>query len=200
MAREARDIAEELGYSTFFVARDEAEFAAIDRRDEVILESDIGKYCELSFIIGIGECALRSKIANHYSGAINFINLIHPSATFGRYQREHIESKRGLIICAGSRFTSDVTVGNFGIYNINSSVSHDCEIGDFVTICPHACILGNVEIHDGVWVGANATVNQGDGTNKTKIGANTVIGSGSVVLDSCEPNSIYAGIPARKIN
>jgi acetyltransferase-like isoleucine patch superfamily enzyme len=49
------------------------------------------------------------------------------------------------------------------------------------------------------WIGAGAIVNQGAPNMKLKIGNDTIVGSGSVVVKSCDANSIYAGVPARRI-
>ena len=199
MAREARDIADALGLSVVFVARDSAELAAFSEHGDSILESDTERFKDMPFVIGIGEGAIRRKIATHFVGKIKFGNLIHPTATFGRGQREPLESRQGIIICAGVRFTSNIVVGDFSIFNLNATVSHDCFMGDFVTISPQACILGNVEIKSGAWIGAGATINQGTNVSKRMIGPNTIIGSGAVVLHDCDAHSIYAGVPARKI-
>lgn len=49
-------------------------------------------------------------------------------------------------------------------------------IGSKVVIGSNACIIGSV-----------------------KVGSNSVIGAGSVVVHDVDPNSIYAGVPAKKI-
>lgn len=54
--------------------------------------------------------------------------------------------------------------------------------------------IGCIEIMDNVMIGSNCTI-----LYDTRIGSNVIIASGSVVTKDCEPNSIYAGIPARKI-
>lgn len=54
---------------------------------------------------------------------------------------------------------------------------------------------GRVVIGDNVFIGMNAIITRG-----AHIGDNTVIGAGSVVTGVCEPNSVYAGAPARKIS
>jgi sugar O-acyltransferase (sialic acid O-acetyltransferase NeuD family) len=199
MAREASDIADALGLSVVFVARDSAELATFAEHGDSILESDMERFKDMPFVIGIGEGAIRRKIAAHFAGKIKFGNLIHPTAIFGRGQRELLERSQGIIISAGVRFTSNIVVGDFIIFNLNATVSHDCILGDFVTIAPQACILGNVEIKSRVWIGANATINQGTPVSKRMIGANALIGSGAVVLHDCDADSVYAGVPARKI-
>ena len=43
-------------------------------------------------------------------------------------------------------------------------------------------------------IGSNSVILYG-----TRIGPNVIIASGSVVTKDCDPNSVYAGVPARKI-
>lgn len=51
-----------------------------------------------------------------------------------------------------------------------------------------------ITIGEGVWIGARAVVMPG-----VSISRGTVIGAGAVVTRDCEPNAIYAGVPARKV-
>ena len=51
-----------------------------------------------------------------------------------------------------------------------------------------------VAIGNNVFVGMNAIITRG-----VTIGDNVVIGAGSVVTKDCEPNSVYAGVPAKKV-
>ena len=54
--------------------------------------------------------------------------------------------------------------------------------------------IGCIEILDNVMIGSNSVIMYG-----TRIGPNVIIASGSVVTKDCEPNSVYAGCPAKKI-
>lgn len=49
-----------------------------------------------------------------------------------------------------------------------------------------------VRIGSGCWIGANVTVLPG-----VNIGNGCVIAAGSVVAMDCEPDCLYAGVPAR---
>ena len=62
-----------------------------------------------------------------------------------------------------------------------------------------ANVSGNVFIGSQCWIGAGAVINQGTPEQKLKIGHATLIGSGSVVTNSCLKQSVYAGVPARKL-
>ena len=54
----------------------------------------------------------------------------------------------------------------------------------------HFCL--KVEIGNNVFIGVNSIISPG-----VKISDNIVIASGSVVIDDCEKEGIYAGIPAK---
>jgi acetyltransferase-like isoleucine patch superfamily enzyme len=54
--------------------------------------------------------------------------------------------------------------------------------------------LGCIEIMDNVFIGAGVSI-----MYNVRIGSNVIIAAESVVTKDCEPNSVYAGIPARKI-
>lgn len=198
-ARETNDIANELGFRTVYIARDETELDAWTWPGEIMLESDVGRHRDMQFAIGIGENATRKKVAQRFGHELRFVNLIHPSASFGKGQRDAIDAKRGVIICAGVRFTNNIRVGNFTIFNLNATIGHDAIIDDFVSVSPGVNISGNVQIGTLCWVGTGAAVNQGTDEAKLAIGSDTVIGSGSVVVKDCEPHAIYVGIPAKRI-
>ena len=54
-------------------------------------------------------------------------------------------------------------------------------------------VTAPVLIGDGCWIGANSTILPG-----VTIGAGTVIAAGAVVTRDCDPDSLYAGVPAQK--
>lgn len=198
-ARELGDIASELGYRVIYVARDQSELDAWTFPGEAMLESDVGGHRNMVFTIGIGENAVRQKLAQRFSDTLHFANLIHPNATFGQRQRDAIESRQGVVVCAGVSFTNNIRVGDFTVFNRNATIGHDGIVDDFVNVAPGACISGNVHLGARCWIGTGAVVNQGTADAKLLIGADTIVGSGSVVIKACEPNAIYVGIPAKRI-
>lgn len=198
-AREVNDIANELGYRTVYIGQDQAEIDTWTSPGDVMLERDAGRHADMLFAIGIGENAVRQKVAQRFGEKLHFVNLIHPSASFGKGQLDAIGSRKGVIVCAGVRFTNNILVGDFTIFNLNATIGHDAIVDDYVNVSPGANISGNVHIGTRCWVGTGAAVNQGTGGSKLVIGADTVIGSGSVVVKDCEPNAVYVGIPAKRI-
>ena len=199
MAREAGDIACDMGYAPIYVARDATELAAWDYPGEVVLEAEIHRLKDMPFVIGIGENVVREKVAQRFAGHVTFSNLIHTSATFGQGQRARIEERQGVIVAAGVRFTNHIQVGDFGIFNQSATIAHDVVIGDFVHLAPGSIVSGNVSIGHLCWIGAGAVINQGTNDNKLHIGDNTVIGSGAVVIRPCDGDAVYAGVPAKRI-
>ena len=198
-AREVADIAGTLGYEPFLIAKDQAEADSASDLWPIILENNLNQVKQAVYAIGIGENSVRSKVASRYSGRLTFVNLIHPTATFGAHQLESIRKREGVIVCAGVRFTNNIVVGDYSIFNLNATIGHDVIVEDFVNIAPGVNISGSVWIKRGCWVGTGAVINQGAVEKKLLIGAETTIGSGAVVIKDCDERSVYVGAPARRI-
>jgi sugar O-acyltransferase (sialic acid O-acetyltransferase NeuD family) len=198
-AREVNDIANELGFQTVYIGRDQEELDSWNFPGEAVLEGAISNYRDMVFAIGIGENSVRQKIAQRYRTQLPFVNLIHPSASFGKGQLEIVSMSKGVIVCAGVRFTNNIKVGSFSIFNLNVTIGHDVIVDDFANVSPGANISGNVYIGSRCWVGTGAVINQGQGTAKLRIGEDTMIGSGAVVIKDCESNAVYVGAPAKRI-
>jgi sugar O-acyltransferase (sialic acid O-acetyltransferase NeuD family) len=198
-AREVGDIAHVLGYRVLYIAHDMLSTDASLAQEEIIMEGDLGKYPDLQLAIGIGDNSVRQKVAVRFAGQGTFVNLIHPDTSFGKGQREAIEARQGVIVCAGVRFTNHIQVGDFTIFNLNATVGHDALVDDFVNIAPGANISGNVHLGQRCWIGTGAAINQGRGGAKLMVGADTIVGSGSVVVKDCDPGAVYAGVPAKRI-
>ena len=200
MAREAGDVANALGLEPIYIAYNEVAAEEFGSAFQVMLEKDLKANNELVFVIGIADGKIRKAIAERYSETLSFTNLIHPDATFGQGQLELVEKRRGVIVASGVRFTNSIECGDFCIFNQNSTIAHDCSIGSFVHIAPGANISGNVDIKENCWVGAGAIINQGKPGRKLKLGKNSTIGSGAVVLSDCSPGATYVGVPAKRVS
>lgn len=197
-AREVADVAAELGYRPVFLARDREELDAWTFPDDVMLEHDLDHLGAAAFAVGIADPTSRNRVAAGHAD-LCYPTLIHPAASFGRGQRAAIEVRRGVIVCAGARFMSNIRVGDFAVFDLNATVGHDSVVADFVHVAPGACISGNVEIGLRAWIGTGAAVNQGTESAPLRIGADVVVGSGAVVVGDCEAGGVYVGVPARRI-
>jgi acetyltransferase-like isoleucine patch superfamily enzyme len=78
-------------------------------------------------------------------------------------------------------------------HNVNFS-NHDGGTGIFRKEYPGLNVFGKIIVKDNVFIGSNSTIMQG-----VTINENVVIGTGSIVTRDCDPDSVYAGVPAKKI-
>lgn len=166
---------------------------------QIVSEREIPRLEEEGFIfvIGLGDNKLRKKIFEKYS-YLSFPNIIHASASIGFKQVDALSDKKGNIITAGVRFTNNIKMGNFGIFNLNCTIGHDCVIEDFVNIAPGANVSGNVYLKKGAYIGTNAAVLQGVSIDsKITIGEFATIGAGAVVTKDVQDYTTVVGIPAK---
>ena len=197
-AREVADICLAADYSEILLIEKEGgdrvrgPFPVVQEADVDSLYSD-----GYVFALGVGQNKIRKAIYNKFS-YLKFPDLIHPSATFGWGQLQEILKHSGNIIAAGVRFTNNITMGDFGIYNLNSTVGHDCVIGDYVNIAPGANISGNVYLAEGCYIGTGAQILQGKSIdNKLAVGAYAVVGAGAVVVKEVPVSVTVKGVPAQ---
>jgi sugar O-acyltransferase (sialic acid O-acetyltransferase NeuD family) len=102
----------------------------------------------------------------------------------------------GSIIAPHAALTTNVQVGEHSLINLAATISHNTILGRFVTISPGANIAGNVVLGDGVFVGIGAIISNG-----VRIASGVVVGAGTVVLKNIdEENSVYIGVPAKKLS
>lgn len=197
-AREVADICLEMGCKNIFFI-DSKEGKEPITGIEIVSESNIYEYNydDCLYVIGIGDGAIRKKIYKKFNN-LKFTNIIHPSATFGRMQLNELQRQKGNIVGAGVRFSNNIKMGKFGIFNSNATIAHDCIIDDFVTISPGANIAGNVHLHEEAFIGIGATVIQGKNLHeKLHVGPNSIVGAGGVAINNIAPNAIVKGIPAK---
>jgi len=194
-AREVADIADSLGYAPVLLIRDDS---GGNVGWPVLDEAEATGLTDEEFAIGVGDNDARARIAERYSH-LQFPNLIHPDSSIGRTARALLAARRGVVIQAGVRLTSDVAVGDFCNLNLNATVSHDCRLEDFVTVSPGASVAGHVHVGRKVWIGIGACISNGSTERPLAIGERAVIGAGAVVIRDCEEGGVYAGVPARRL-
>ena len=85
------------------------------------------------------------------------------------------------------------------VFNLNATISHDVEVGDFCTVSSGTNISGCVVIGAGCTIGASTQINQGTWAHRLRTGQGTTIGAGTVVIADCADHAVYAGVPVKKI-
>jgi len=138
--------------------------------------------------VAIGNNAVRKKVVSQTTH--RFTNVIHPSSIISPYA----SLGHGNMILQGSIIQAQARIGNHVIVNTGAKVDHDCVLYDFVHIAPGVILCGCVEVGEGAFVGAGATVIPGK-----RIGAWTTIGAGSVVIQDIPDFAVAVGNPARII-
>lgn len=130
------------------------------------------------------------------------------------YRRHGIDARAARFLPGCFFYGHDVSVGE-GTWISNRcffdtrapiTIGRNCDIGVDTVFCTSTHEVGDqsrrageyvtapVTIGDGCWVGHRVTFLPG-----VTVGAGCVIGAGAVVIADCEPNSIYAGVPAKLI-
>ncbi len=145
--------------------------------------------------IAIGEPKIREKVYQKIKyGTLNhvvFPTLIHKNVEF---DERTVKIGEGSIICDGTKMTVNTQIGKFVIANLNTTIGHDCNIGDFTTISPGANISGNVVSAEGCYFGTNSTV-----LENLTISKESTIGACCTVTKNIVESGTYVGTPARKL-
>jgi sugar O-acyltransferase (sialic acid O-acetyltransferase NeuD family) len=139
------------------------------------------------FVIGIGNNAVRKKIAEEYD--INWVRLVHPSAQIGL----QASIGRGTVVMAGAVINACAGVGEHCIINTRAVVEHDDRIGNYVHLSPGVTLSGTVTVGECTWLGTGTSV-----INNVDICANVTVGVGSVVIRSIQKEGIYYGLVGKR--
>ena len=152
----------------------------------------VEKYNIDGFFVGIGDNFTRKKLLETIQTQfpqLRLPSLIHPSAWVSNAQ-----IAEGTQICAGVILQPDVVVGKGCILNTGSQLDHDSSISDFASLAPGVVTGGGVSIGTESFIGISATIIHGK-----KIGHQTVVGAGSLVLTDIPNNVVAFGNPAKII-
>lgn len=146
---------------------------------------------EFEVLVAIGDSKLRYDMIQKLPVDTKYFTFIHPSVQLLGCD---IEIGEGSIICAGSILTTNIKIGKHAHINLNTTIGHDCLIGDYFTTAPAVNISGNCTIYDIVYIGTNTSVRE-----RVSIHSMTTIGMNSGVITNIKDPGIYVGTPAKKI-
>ena len=142
-----------------------------------------------AFIIAIGSNRIRAeKYALLGSYTAEMATIIHAAATISPAAK----IAPGVVIFAGAIINADASIGANVIVNTAAIVEHDCVISQHVHLAPNSTLTGGCHIGELSLFGASASA-----IPNQKIGANVVVGAGSVVVHNIPDNTIARGIPAK---
>jgi UDP-perosamine 4-acetyltransferase len=144
--------------------------------------------------IGVGSAGNSARRQKLYELALSHgfqvVPAIHPQAVISPSAR----IGAGVAIMAGAIINADAQIGDNVIINTGAIVEHDCSIGNHTHIATGALLAGGVHIGNGSHVGVGASVKQG-----MRIGRNAIVGAGAAVVKDVPENSVFAGVPARRL-
>ena len=119
-----------------------------------------------------------------------FVNAIHPSTLVGR----DVEFGVGIVIMAGCIINPGARIGNFCFLATGAQVGLENVMHDFSSISANSVTGEEVEIGEFAAITLGVKV-----VNGLKIGDNSVVGAGSLVLEDVADNVLAYGSPAQAI-
>lgn len=151
---------------------------------------DFAKYPDASFVVGIGNSAIREKIVRQLDN-VRWYTAIHPFTVISALDTQ---IGVGSVIMANAVVNPSAHIGAHCIINTASVVEHDNRVGDFTHISVGVKLGGTVSVGAHTWVGIGTTVN-----NNVSICDHCMISAGAVVICDIKESGTYVGVPARKI-
>lgn len=147
---------------------------------------------KINVAISVGNGHLRKKLSQYYqqNRLVCFPNIIAPNASMSN----SVKMGCGCIVTAQSVFTVDISIGDFLISNLGSTIGHDCCIEDYVTLYPGAHISGCVSLGECSSVGTGANIIEG-----INVGKNSFIGAGAAVVRDIPNDCTAVGVPAKPL-
>lgn len=142
-------------------------------------------------VIAIGNPSLRQNMIEKLPPNTKFFTHIHHSVIL---LDNNILIGEGSVICAGCILTTNIKLGKHTHLNLNTTIGHDCSIGDFFTTAPGVSVSGNNNINDRVYIGTRSSTKE-----KINICSDVTIGLNSGVVKNIDEPGVYVGTPSIKI-
>ena len=139
--------------------------------------------------LGVGDNFVRRTLAEKcISWGAELTTLVHPTAAVSNSAR----LGRGTVVMAQATINAEAKIGVGAIVNSSAVVEHDVEIGDYACVSPNAVMGGASRLGDLSHLCIGASV-----IPCVSIGANTIVGAGSVVVRNIPDGVVAFGVPAR---
>ena len=141
-----------------------------------------------SVFVALGDNLLRQVLLKHVCQiGFQLATAVSRSAHISR----SAQLGRGIAIMPGAIVGSETKVGDGAIVNTKASVDHDGILGTCCHLGPGATLAGNVEVGDLAFVATGSSI-----IPEIKVGANSIVGAGSVVVNDVPHDVVAHGVPA----
>ena len=160
---------------------------------ELDLPELIDRFTIFGGIIAIGDNWSRRKMAWRIGKIVpnfNYISVVHPGACVGK----DVSLGKGVALMPGVIVNANSRIGDHCILNTRSTLGHDGVMEPFSSLAPGVSVGGNVYLGSGAAVSIGSSV-----IEQVRIGADSVIGAGSLVLHDIPSRVMVFGSPARVV-
>ena len=171
-------------------APSEASLRCLDRLGAAWLgPNELLAGLDAHYVIGIGDPGIRAAVAARLEPAGRpAATVVHPAASVG--PDNHIAD--GVVVFAGARVTTNVTLGRHVHLNQNATVGHDSTLAEYVQVNPLASVSGNCVVGREALIGTHACVLEG-----RSVGDRARVGGGACVVHDVDAGRTVKGVPAR---
>jgi sugar O-acyltransferase (sialic acid O-acetyltransferase NeuD family) len=151
-------------------------------------------YPNAQVLVCAGRGTVRERIVSRLTGLGvddgRFASVVHPSIEVSQGSSVDL----GSILLGGVAMTTAVSIGKHVVVMPNATLTHDCVLEDYATVCAGVTLGGNVVVKIGAYLGMNASVRE-----RVVVGKDAVLGMGSVLLNNLPTGETWAGAPARPL-
>lgn len=148
----------------------------------------------LDVAIAIGSPTVVQKVAEGINNPnVLFPNIIAPTVAF--LDKNNVKMGKGNIFCTNCMVSCNVTIGDFNLFNGYITIGHDTVVGNYNMIMPSVNISGGVLMGNRNFMGLQSAILQ-----YLKVGNDTRIGAGAIVMRNTKDGYLYTGIPAMKVD
>lgn len=184
------------GFEVAAFIDDHAPAAELNGRPVLTLERAAAQHPGAYVIATVGDPGLRERLIGKAlaAGLAASAPLLHPSV---EYDHEYVSFAEGVVVCAGSILTVNISVQAHAQINLDCTVGHDAVIGAYSTLSPGVHISGNVTLEPHTFLGTGAVTVNGLPGKPLVIGEGAVVGAGAVVTKDVPAGLTVTGVPAR---
>ena len=127
-----------------------------------------------------------------YNNNVSFPNIVHPFVTYTDFST--LQLGKGNLIIYGCRFSVNVQIGDFNVFNSDDTFGHETIVGNCNAFMPGVRVSGGVTIGNENLFGANSFIYQG-----LKVGNNVHLSPGSIMITKPKDGGTYIGNPATRL-